>query len=407
MNKTKIVIVGGGFGGVYTAKNLQKYFDCDSAEITLINPSNYFLFTPLLHEVATGNLSPESIVEPIREVFRDSCINFVEDTVTEVKSETKEVVTNHATFSYDYLVISAGAETNYFGTPGAKENTITLKNMNDAVALRNYIISICEKAVKENNKNLLSVAIVGAGATGVELATELVEYMQHTIFSYYKASGFVKEDIKITLVTATPDVISMFPQKMRDIALAELNKRGIQVMANAMVTKVDPHSITFKDGQTLNAETLIWVAGVTPSLSNIKGVEVGPKKRIEVNASLQSLKNPEIFALGDAGGAFPMLAQVAVRQARVVAQNIHLLARKGETNPLLIPFSFKQKILLISLGQWSAVGHFGSITLRGPLMWFIWRTVYLFNFISWRKKVEIVAGWTINLFYPRDITIIK
>ena len=358
MNKTKIVIVGGGFGGVYTAKNLQKYFDCDSAEITLINPSNYFLFTPLLHEVATGNLSPESIVEPIREVFRDSCINFVEDTVTEVKSETKEVVTNHATFSYDYLVISAGAETNYFGTPGAKENTITLKNMNDAVALRNYIISICEKAVKENNKNLLSVAIVGAGATGVELATELVEYMQHTIFSYYKASGFVKEDIKITLVTATPDVISMFPQKMRDIALAELNKRGIQVMANAMVTKVDPHSITFKDGQTLNAETLIWVAGVTPSLSNIKGVEVGPKKRIEVNASLQSLKNPEIFALGDAGGAFPMLAQVAVRQARVVAQNIHLLARKGETNPPLVPFSFEQKILLISLGQWSAAGHF-------------------------------------------------
>ena len=407
MNKTKIVIVGGGFGGVYTAKNLQKYFDCDSAEITLINPSNYFLFTPLLHEVATGNLSPESIVEPIREVFRDSCINFVEDTVTEVKSETKEVVTNHATFSYDYLVISAGAETNYFGTPGAKENTITLKNMNDAVALRNYIISICEKAVKENNKNLLSVAIVGAGATGVELATELVEYMQHTIFSYYKASGFVKEDIKITLVTATPDVISMFPQKMRDIALAELNKRGIQVMANAMVTKVDPHSITFKDGQTLNAETLIWVAGVTPSLSTIKGVEVGPKKRIEVNASLQSLKNPEIFALGDAGGAFPMLAQVAVRQARVVAQNIHLLARKGETNPPLVPFSFEQKILLISLGQWSAAGHFSNITLRGPLMWFIWRTVYLFNFISWRKKIEIVAEWTINLFYPRDITIIK
>lgn len=407
MNKTKIVIVGGGFGGVYTAKNLQKYFDCDSAEITLINPSNYFLFTPLLHEVATGNLASESIVEPIRELFRGSCINFVEDIVTEVKSATKEIVTTHATFSYDYLVISAGAETNYFGTPGAKENSITLKNLNDAIALRNHIISTCEKAVKENNKELLSVAIVGAGATGVELATELVEYMQHTIFSYYQASGFVKEDIKITLVTATPDVISMFPQKMRDIALVELNKRGVQVMANAMVTKVDPHSITFKDGQILNAETLIWVAGVTPSLSNIKGVEVGPKKRIEVSESLQSLKNPEIFALGDAGGAFPMLAQVAVRQAKVVAQNIHLLARKGETNPPLVPFSFEQKILLISLGQWSAAGHFGNITLRGPIMWFIWRTVYLFNFISWRKKAEIVTEWTINLFYPRDITLIK
>ncbi len=403
MNKTKIVIVGGGFGGIYTARNLEKSFDCETAEITLINPTNYFLFTPLLHEVATGSLSPESIVEPIREVFRGDCIKFVEDTVTEVKSETKEVVTAKATYSYDYLVISAGAETNYFGTPGAKENTLTLKNLHDAVILRNHIIETCEKAVLEKNKDFLKFAIVGAGATGVELAAELIEYVQHTICSYHRDSGFKEEDIKVNLITATPDVISQFPPKMRTIALKELNDRGIEVTANAIVTKVDPHVITFKDGQLLNAHTLIWVAGVTPSVSSIKGVEVGPKKRIEVNESLQSLKNPEIFALGDASGTFPMLAQVAVRQAKVVAGNISALVGGKE----LSKFSFEQKILLISLGQWYAAGHFWKITLRGPVMWWIWRTVYLFNFLSWRKKVEIVAEWTINLFYPRDITLIK
>ncbi|MEK7463910.1 MAG: NAD(P)/FAD-dependent oxidoreductase [Patescibacteria group bacterium] len=403
MNKTKIVIVGGGFGGIYTAKNLEKFFDCETAEITLINPSNYFLFTPLLHEVATGGLSPESIVEPIREVFRGDCIKFVEDTVVEIKSGTKEVITSRVTYSYDYLVISAGAETNYFGTPGAKENAFALKNLSDAIALRNHIITTCEKAVLEKNKSLLSFAIVGAGATGVELAAELIEYVQHTICSYHRDSGFGEEDIKVTLITATPDVISQFPIKMRDIALKELNARGIVVTANSIVAKVDPHAITFKDGQILNAHTLIWVAGVTPSLASIKGVDVGPKKRIEVNESLQSLKNPEIFALGDASGAFPMLAQVAVRQAKVVANNISALVAGKK----LLNFSFDQKILLISLGQWYAAGHFWKITLRGPVMWWIWRTVYLFNFLSWRKKIEIVAEWTINLFYPRDITLIK
>lgn len=407
MNKTKIVIVGGGFGGIYTAKNLQKYFDCDSAEITLINPVNYFLFTPLLHEVATGGLSPESIVEPIREIFRGSCVNFVEDKVTEVKSSTKEVITAAATYPYDYLVVSAGAETNYFGTPGAQENSFTLKNLNDAISLRKHIIEICEQAVKEKNKDLLTCAVVGAGATGVELAAELIEYMQHTMCSYYKGSGFTKDDVKVTLITATPDLISQFPEKMRKIALSELTRKGIQIMANAVATKVDPHAITFKDGQVLKAHTIVWVAGVTPSLSTIKGVEVGLKKRIEVNESLQNIKDPSIFGLGDASGTFPMLAQVAVRQAAVVARNIHLLARKGDTNPELITFSFTQKILLISLGQWHAAGNFGKITLRGPVMWWIWRTVYLFNFISWRKKVEIVSEWTTNLIYPRDITVVK
>ena len=390
MKKIKIVIVGGGFGGVYTAKNICEYFNEKEIEVTIINKSNYFLFTPLLHEVATGGLTPDSITEPIHEIFRGTPVNIVEDTMLEVNYENKSVKTILNTYNYDYLVLSTGAETNYFGTPGAKENTFALKTLSDAISLRNHIIETCEKSIQTNNKELLTTAIVGAGPTGVELAAELQEYMQHTICTYYKNSNFKKEDIKVKLITATPDVISQFPIKMREVAIKELNKKGIEVLVNKIVTKVEPNTLTFKDESVLKAHTIVWVAGVT----------AGKDGRIEILPSLQTNTHPEVFAIGDTAGKHPMLAQVAVQQAETVAFNITALIDKTP----LQNFVFKQKGLLISLGQWYAIGNFFGFTVRGRLMWLIWRAVYLFNFLSLRKKLEILVEWTINLFYPRDIS---
>lgn len=403
----KIVIVGGGFGGVYTALNLYKKFGVDEAYITIINKNNYFLFTPLLHEVASGGLTPDSIIESIREVFRGSAVRVVEGMVNEIDHENKVVKTTTESFKYDYLVVSPGAETNYFCTEGAKEHAFTLKNLQDAINLRNHIIETCEKAVQTKNKDLLTVAVVGAGPSGVELAAEVLEYMQHTICSYYKASGFKKEDIKVNLITTTPDVIAQFPQKMRDIAMLQLKKKGMSVLVNAIVTKVEPNLLTFKDGTTLRAHTLIWVAGVTPSLSGIKGIDsvfsISAKNRIEITKSLQSTKFPEVFSLGDSSGTDPMLAQVAVQQGKTVAENIYALATGGTPTD----FTFKQKGLLLSIGQWYAVGNFFGMTFKGRIMWWVWRTAYLFNFLSWRKRFEIAHEWTTNLFYPRDITYLK
>lgn len=403
IKKTEVVIVGGGFGGIYTAKNLLKFFKRDEVDITLINKSNYFLFTPLLHEVATGGLTPDTIIESLREVFRNTPIKFVEDLVTEVDQSTKVIKTSTQSFNYDYLVISSGAETNYFGTPGAKENSFPLKNLPDAVALRNHIIATCEKAVLTHDKSLLKCAIVGAGATGVELAAELQEYMEHTICTYYRNSEFTKQDIRVNLITATPEIIAQFPAKMRTIAHDELIKKGINIIPNTIVTQVEEGKITLKDGTSILAHTIVWVAGVTPILSNIKGIVAGPKGRMEVNEFLQTLNDTSVFALGDAGGSFPMLAQIAVQQGRSVAYNIHALV----SNKPLEKFSTNIKGLLLSIGQWYAIGNFGKITLRGPLMWWLWRTIYLFNFHSWKKRFEIAVEWTINLFYPRDITYIK
>jgi NADH dehydrogenase len=190
---------------------------------------------------------------------------------------------------------------------------------------------------------------------------------------------------------------------MRAIALSQLKKKGIEVITDTMVTKVEPNLITFADGKSLKANTIIWVAGVKPSLSEIKGIEIGPKGRLEINEYLQSIKNLEIFGLGDSAGTHPMLAQIAVQQAKTVANNIYALVNNKE----LEKFTTKIKGLLISLGQWSAAGQFRKITLSGPIMWWIWRTIYLFNFNSWKKRFEIVIEWTINLFYPRDITHLK
>ncbi len=403
MNKKNIIIVGGGFGGIYTALHLVKIFNKEDVNITLINKSNFFLFTPLLHEVATGGLSPDSIIESVREVFRGTCVNIIEDTVIEISTQEKKVKTATTSFIYDYLVISTGAETNFFCTEGVKEHAFTLKNLSDAITLRNHILATCEKAVTTKNKDLLAVGIVGAGPTGVELAAELLEYMQHTICMYYRNSGFKKEDIKINLITTTPDIISQFPPDMREIAMNQLKKIGINILTNAIVTKVDQNMLIFKDGTSLKAHTLVWVAGVTPTLSEIKGIVVGQKGRMDIQKTLQVIENPEIFALGDAAGTGPMLAQVAVQQGKTVAENIYALV-KGNN---LIDFEFKQKGLLISIGQWFAIGNFFGLTFSGRIMWWIWRTAYLFNFLSWRKRFEIAGEWTTNLFYPRDITYLK
>ncbi len=398
----KILIVGGGFGGIYTAKKLSKLFG-KKAEITLINKSNYFIFTPLLHEVATGSLTPQSVTESIYEIFRESSVIFIEDTVNEIDRVNKIVRTGNRSFNYDYLVISSGAETNYFGIDGAQENSFSLKSINDAMILKNHIISTFKKAHTEKNKDLLSFAIIGAGATGVELVTELTEYTDHILNLYYKDSIFRNKDVKISIITNTPEIIPQFPIKMRSIALSQLKKKGIELMTNRMVIRVEPNLIIFDDNTSIKANTIIWVAGVKPSLSEIIGIEIGQKGRLETNEYLQSIKNPEIFGLGDSAGIYPMLAQIAVQQAKTVANNIYFLSNKKELEKFIV----RIKGFTISLGQWSAAGQFGKITLRGPIMWLIWRTIYLFKFNSLKKRLEIVLEWTINLFYPRDITYLK
>lgn len=405
MKKIHVVIVGGGFGGIYVAKHLKYLAQEGILDITIINRTNYFLFTPLLHEVATGGLSPTSVVEPIREIFRNCPVEFVQDEVTTIDSTKKEVGTKTHIFAYDYLVISSGADTNYYGIDGAERNTFSLKNLGDALALRRHIIMSCEKGAltndEEEKKKLLSCIVVGAGATGVELAAEIIEFMKETLCSYYHGCNMDKSHMSVHLVAASPDLLSQFPEKLREIAKKELEHDGVNVMTNMKVTKVEQGKIVFADGSSIEGNTIVWVAGVRPSYVEIPGIEKDEKsKRIKVDEYLRAMGAGGIFAIGDSSGTFPMLAQVAVQQGKNVATNII----NSIDGTVMEPFKFKQKGLLVSLGQWYATGEIFGLTLKGPFMWWLWRTIYLFNFHSWRKRIKIASEWTVNLFYPRDIS---
>jgi NADH dehydrogenase len=405
MKKAHVVIVGGGFGGIYTARHLGPLIREGKVDVTLINKSNYFLFTPLLHEVATGGLSPTSVVEPIREIFRGESVHFLQDEVKTIDQANKRVITVNRTIGYDYLVVSSGAETNYYGTLGAEMNTITLKSLDDALTIRRTIIDACEKAAHihddEERKRLLSMVIVGGGATGVELATEIIEFLEETLCSYYGTTCHLKKsDMNVTVVAASPDLLPPFPPALREIAKKELIRKGIKVLLNETVTEVKQNRIIFKDGSFIDAGTIIWVAGVKPKSPDIAGIEKEKNGRIKIDENLRVVGHPEIFALGDTGGSAPMLAQVAVQQGKIVAANIAATIN----NTPLSAFTFVEKGLLVSLGQWYAAGRLFGVTMKGPLMWWIWRTVYLFNFHSWRKRFKIGVEWTVNLFYPRDIT---
>lgn len=408
MNKTKIIIIGAGFGGVYTAKNLAKLFG-NTAEITIINKNSNFIFTPLLHEVATGSLTPQSVVESLDEIFRGTSVNFIEDKVLEIDRNNKIIKTvKNNSYTYDYLIISVGAETNYFSVAGAKENSFALKDLNDAVLLKKHIVLTVEKAIKTNDRSLLTFSIIGAGATGVELAGELIEYLKDILTLYYKSSSLTIKDLKVQLITNTQDIISQFPIKMREIAAKFLIDKGIEIISNSTVTKMDANTITIKvnssnEERTIETNTKIWVAGVKPSIYAISGIEIGLKGRMDINEFLQSKFSTSIFGLGDSSGEYPMLAQIAVQQSKIVAYNIYSLSKRREMKK----FDTKIKGLLISLGKWSAIGNFKNITLHGPVMWWIWRTVYLFNYNSWKKRFKIMIEWTLNLFYPRDITLLN
>jgi NADH dehydrogenase len=426
--KPHIVIIGAGFGGVYTAKYLLRELD-DLADVTLVSRDNYFLFTPLLHEVATGSLSHQSVVEPVAEIFRGTHLHFCQGEVHNIDLVGKSVQGENCSFQYDYLVIASGAETNTYGIPGVAEHSLKLKTLSDAVTLRKRVIESIKKASHTDDqaerKRLLSFVIVGAGPTGVELAAELTEFVFQVAKSYY-ARALSAHEISITLIASSPDIVPQFSPKVRARALTILTRKGIEILLGTAVTKVSADGVEVKSG-FISAGTIVWVAGVEASLPSMTGeVHLHKSGRLMVNEFLQIEGHTEAFAIGDAA-MVPQLAQAAVQEAKVVAKNISTLIKvkqdcttdsslkitsrnmsacnpRAQTPPVLSRFVYKSKGMLISLGSWQAAGDIFGIHPGGPLMWFLWRTIYLFKFNSWRKRLSIVVEWTINLFTPRDIS---
>jgi len=419
----KIVILGGGFGGVYTLKYLHKFFHIrgltriltrpsagkagisENFKLVLVNKKNYFLFTPLLHEVVTGSISLENLVEPVREIIKCCDYEFIHGEVERIDLEKKIVELNEIKLNYDCLVIALGSKTNFYNISGAKENSFTLKSLDDAIKLRNHFIHMFEIASKNQDEGLLTFIIVGGGATGVELAGEMSDYFYKTFSKFYSKEIISK--VKIILIERGNELIPQFSPKLRKIALEVLKKKNVEVILEKGVKEVGKDFIKLEDERIIKTKTVIWTAGVEPNLPEIIGnIEKDNRGRLIVNEYLQVKNYNNVFSIGDAccylqnQKPLPQLAQVAVRQAEIVAKNIFNLIK----NKPLEKFVYKHQGDLISLGRFFAIGEIKKISFSGFFAWILWRGVYLSKMISNKDKIKTFTDWLLDFFYSRDTT---
>lgn len=409
--KKKIVILGGGFGGLYSYKSLQKEFNCKDISVTIVNRTNYFLFTPLLHEVATGSIAHHQVVESIRQLIYKSSAKLHVAEVLSVDCDKQIVKTSIAELPYDVLIMSMGATTNFFNTPGAQENSLVLKDLSDAIKLRNRFIDAFEKASeirdKDERRQLLSFAIVGGGATGVELVAEAADLFRKTFSKYYE--GLIdSSDVSLYLINRDHDILTPFHATLRKKALKTLRKMGVYVMINTAVKEVRKDSLVFINDTVLPVSHVVWTAGVKPNPSFFTHeAQYDVSGRVVVDSTLRIADYDNVFILGDMasmqgpnGKSLPMLAQVAEKQGLHTGGNIkRLFAGKK-----LLPFVYESQGELASLGRWHAVANLKGILFYGAFAWIIWRVIYLSKFISGAKRLKITNDWIVDAFYPRDIT---
>ena len=411
MDQKNIVILGAGFGGVYALKRLHKRFHKNkNVHITIVNSRNYFLFTPLLHEVVTGSLWPENVVEPLRNMFSGCSIEIVTGEVLGVSLERKTVKTTFKEVPYDYLICGLGAKTDFRNIPGASDYSYVLKTLEDAVDLKNHFIDLFEEAShtldEAKQKELLSFYVVGGGPTGVELIAEMSEFFYETFAKFYDVR--LIKNVRMVLLQKGDVLLNYFPPSLQKKSVNTLRKKHIDVRFGVSVVRVGNRNIETSEG-VFPTQTVIWTAGVKPfSISFDKDVKKDECGRLVVNKHLQLIANPFVYALGDMASLtqksdkvpLPMLAQVAVREGTFVGEHIARTIYRKSSNE----FNYKHSGDLVSLGQWMAIGKIKGVAFSGRFAWWLWRNTYLFKLISWQKRFQVALDWTIDLFTPRDIS---
>ncbi|MCS7183898.1 MAG: NAD(P)/FAD-dependent oxidoreductase [Patescibacteria group bacterium] len=409
-NQKKILILGGGFGGVYSLINLHKKFHKNkNVKITLISKKNYFLFTPLLHEFSTGGISIDNLIEPIREIVKCCDYDFIHNEVKLIDLEKRKIHINNHILDYDYLIIALGSTTNFYNLPGAEKYSLTLKNIDDAIKLKNRIIENFEKSSiykdEEEIKKMLTFVIVGGGATGVELSAEMSDYFFQTFSKIYPKE--LIEKTEIYLIEKGKELIPQFHQKLREKVREVLEKKKVKVLLEKGCLEIGEDYVKLDNNQIIKTKNIIWTAGVKPNLVEIIGnFDKDKRGAIITNEYLQISNYPEVFVIGDCSCFYqkekplPQLAQVAVSQANNVAYNIYAIINKK----YLKKFIYKHKGDLLSLGKLYAVGEIKNIVIAGWWVWLLWKLVYLSKMISWRDRIKTLIDWIFNIFSPRDIS---
>jgi NADH:ubiquinone reductase (H+-translocating) len=412
--KKRIVILGGGFGGVYAAIHLEKLLArVDAVEIFLVSQDNFFLFTPMLHEIAASDLEITNIVNPLRKLLRK--VEVVVGEVKEIDLPNKRVLIsrgyrNHSQeIDYDHLVIALGSITNFYDIPGLADLAVPMKSLGDAIQLRAQILRHLEEANFECNpaerQSLLTFVVAGGGFAGVETVAALNDFVRDALPFY---PNLAEGMLRVLLVHSRPVILPELGESLGRHTQKVLERRGVEIRLNTRVKSMTENKVFLADTPPIPCSTLVWTAGTVPSplISPLPCAK--ERGRIAVNHFLQVSDWPDVWAVGDCafvpdnknpGKSHPPTAQHAIREGKVVAQNIAaaLLGRPGK------PFSFKTIGLLASIGRRTGVARIFGYNFSGFLAWWMWRTIYLSKLPGLDKKVRVAFDWTLDLIFPKDV----
>jgi NADH dehydrogenase FAD-containing subunit len=478
INRKRIVILGGGFAGVTVLKSLQNKFQSNiDIDITMVSKDNYLLFTPMLHEVASGMIETRHIVTPVRAFCNRSrfycakvedidlnnkqitirpstSISAVYDKSILDKSDSKTLlnpplgglrindsslsnknldVTNNAittTLQYDYLVIALGSETKFFGMSDVQKNAFTMKNLNDAISLRNHIIYLLEQADQllhvhtdtnkdidtydDIQKKLLTFVIVGGGFAGVETAGEINDFIKDSVKEYYH--NIESKNTEVIIIQSGDRLLPEMSKQLSDFAYKNLLNNGIKVILNTRVVGASSNSVKINNNIVIPTKTIIWSGGVSPN-SLITNLPCSHDRsgRIVVDKFLEIPEFSGVYALGDCacitnpdtGKQYPPTAQHAIKEGIVAAKNIiAVLENRGTFDDRKI-FDYKTKGMMASIGKRNGIGNLLGIEVQGFLAWWIWRNYYLANLPTLQKKLRVLSDWILDIFFKRDVTMLK
>jgi NADH dehydrogenase len=404
----RVVIVGGGFAGLACARTL----DGGPVEVLLLDPRNYHLFTPLLYQVATALLDPSDVAYPFRTIFRRSGnVRFRQAEVTKVDLDARRVHTAAGEdITYDTLVLATGSTNAYFGNPRLAEQTIGTKALDEAMRLRNHVLSCLERAAQAidpaERVQWLTFVIVGGGPTGVEYAGALTELLKRLLGRDFPE--LAPGSARIILVEGTNRLLGALHPRLGAYTTDTLRDRGVEVHLSTLVRDATDTSVTLSSGEIIGCRTIVWSAGVSPtapllahgddSTAGVSAVSRSRSRRLVVDGHLRL--RPRVYAIGDVAsvapgpdreGELPMLSPPAMQEGRYVGRMIRVGEAAVEQQP---PFCYRDKGTMATIGRRAAVAQIGPLRLRGFLGWLTWPVVHLYYLIGFRNRLAVLASWS-------------
>jgi NADH dehydrogenase len=408
-NLPKVVVVGGGFGGLWAARALARA----RVEILILERNNYHTFLPLIYQVAAAELEPEDVAYPVRNILRKlPNVRMEMVDVETIDIPMHRIRTSKRSIPYDYLILANGSEASFFGITGASEYAFPLKTLEDAITLRNNILYSFEMAIQEEDseqrRRMLTFTIVGGGPTGVEIAGALAELIRGPLMKDYP--DLDSKEIRMVLIEASDNLLPGFPECCRNYSSSRLRQMGIEMYVESPVTQVTRDSIRLKNGQVIPTQTVVWTAGIRgASLAQNADLELTQNGRVKVLVTLQVRDHPEIYVIGDlayfedGGKSLPMIAPVAIQQATTAARNIARQTRGKSPEP----FHYRDPGVMVVIGRNTAIARLKNKSFTGFPAWVLWLTVHIYKLIGFRNRLLVLINWAWDyFFYERVVKLI-